>query len=174
MRGWGEWRGFAQLREGSDDPPPPVRIGASAALADATPKPVSRPSRTVVIANVRRRRETRYMKPNPLPTPNGTNTIRLCKLLPAGKPLGLPTPALHPIARTNCESQPSPRHPYFHHTTPHINNTQGHMRGRADTTRPRLLLFARGGVSSLNRQVGISRCSAGRRRLPKRCRGSGR
>ena len=50
LRCWGECRGFAQLREGSDDPPPPVRIGASA-WADATPRPASRPSRTVVIAS---------------------------------------------------------------------------------------------------------------------------
>ena len=80
LRCWGECRGFAQLREGSDDPPPPVRIGASAALADATPKPASRLIRTVIIAMMRRRRETRCMKPKPLhQTPSGANTACLRK-----------------------------------------------------------------------------------------------
>ena len=61
---WGKCRGFAQLREGSDDPPPPVRTGASA-WADATPRPASIPSRMTAIARMRRRRETRCIKPNP-------------------------------------------------------------------------------------------------------------
>ena len=86
VRCCGGCRGFAQLREGSDDPPPLVRMGASA-WADAMPKPASRPSRMVVIAKVRRRRETRCMKPKPLhQTPNGTNTACLFKVLPVGKP----------------------------------------------------------------------------------------
>ena len=86
LRCWGECRGFAQLREGSDDPPPPVRTGASA-WADATPRPASIPSRTIVIAKVRRRRETRCMKPKPLhQAPNGINSACLFKVLPAGKP----------------------------------------------------------------------------------------
>ena len=80
LRCWGECRRFCQLREGSDDPPPPVRIGASAALADATPRPASRLIRTVVIAMMRRRRETRCMKPKPLhQTPSGINTACLIK-----------------------------------------------------------------------------------------------
>ena len=85
LRCWGECRGFAQLREGSDDPPPLVRMGASA-WADAMPKPASRPSRMVVIAKVRRRRETRCMKPKPLhQTPSGINTACLFKVLLVGK-----------------------------------------------------------------------------------------
>ena len=78
LRCWGEWRRCRQLREGSDDPPPPVSTGASAAFADATPKPASRLIRTINIAMVRRRRETRCMKPKPLhQTPNGTNAACL-------------------------------------------------------------------------------------------------
>ena len=80
LRCWGECRGFAQLREGSDAPPPPVRTGVSAAWADATPRPASRPIRTVIIARMRRRRETRCMKPKPLhQTPSGINTACLIK-----------------------------------------------------------------------------------------------
>ena len=79
VRCWGECRGFRQLREGSDDPPPPVSMGASA-WADATPRPASRLIRTVIIAVMRRRRETRCMKPKPLhQTPSGANAACLHK-----------------------------------------------------------------------------------------------
>ena len=85
LRCWRKCRGFRQLREGSDDPPPPVSMGASA-WADATPRPASRLIRTVIIAMMRRRRETRCMKPKPLhQTPSGINTACLFKILPVGK-----------------------------------------------------------------------------------------
>ena len=84
MRRWRKCRGFRQLREGSDDPPPPVRIGASA-WADATPRPANRLIRTVIIAMMRRRRETRCMKPKPLhQTPSGINTACLIKFYLSG------------------------------------------------------------------------------------------
>ena len=118
LRCWGGCRGFAQLREGSDDPPPPGGIGASA-WADATPRPASRPSRTIVIAKVRRRRETRCMKPKPLhQTPNGIYAACLSKFC-------LPAPTLHRIAGADGEASRlldiprfSPYHPaHKQHTT---------------------------------------------------------
>ena len=112
MRCWGERRDFAQLREGSDDPPPPVRIGASAALADATPKPVSRLSRTIIIAETERRREITCMTYKPL-----TNTKRIQQLaynvLSVGKSFCLSMSAQHQIARAIAESQPFPDTPIF-------------------------------------------------------------
>ena len=54
-------------------------MGASA-WADATPRPASRLIRTVIIAMMRRRRETRCMKPKPLhQTPSGANAACLRK-----------------------------------------------------------------------------------------------
>ena len=54
-------------------------MGASA-WADATPRPASIPSRMIVIARMRRRRETRCMKPKPLhQTPSGANAACLRK-----------------------------------------------------------------------------------------------
>ena len=116
VRCWGGCRRFRQLREGSDDPPPPVSMGASA-WADATPRPASRLIRTVVIANVRRRRETTCMTRKPL-----TDDIRHCLLVRDGRtsetvPLCLVTSCpsenrsafqrqpLHPIARTTAEGR---------------------------------------------------------------------
>ena len=107
LRCWGECRGFRQLREGSDDPPPPVSTGASAAFADATPKPASRLIRTIIIANARRRGETTCMKPKPL-----TNTKRIqmplacLKFCPSESPSDLqrqPCIGLHePMAEASC------------------------------------------------------------------------
>ena len=39
-RYWGKCRNFAQLREGSDDPPPPVPSSVAGALASATLDPL--------------------------------------------------------------------------------------------------------------------------------------
>ena len=121
MRCRGGWRGFAQLREGSDDPPPPVSMGASA-WADATPRPASRPSRTIIIANARRRRETRCMKPKPLhQTPSGTNTAHQLKFY-------LPAPALHRITGIVVEAScllDIPRFsPYHPVSKQHTNQSQ--------------------------------------------------
>ena len=112
MRCWGERRDFAQLREGSDDPPPPVRIGASAALADATPKPASRLSRTIIIAETERRRETRCMTYKPL-TDTKQSQLLAYNVLSARKLFFLPMPAQHQIARAIAESQPFPDTPIF-------------------------------------------------------------
>ena len=109
---WGKRRGFAQLREGSDDPPPPVRIGASAALADATPKPASRLSRTIIIAETERRRETRCMTYKPL-TDTKQSQLLAYNVLSARKLFFLPMPAQHQIARAIAESQPFPDTPIF-------------------------------------------------------------
>ena len=141
LRCWGVCRGFRQLREGSDDPPPPVRIGASAALADATPRPASRLSRTIVITVMRRRRETRCMKPKPLhQTPSGTNAACLikfflsesraaCQCQPC---IGLQEPWRKPVVFSTS--------PVFHPTTQSADNTQ------ARTNRPvAIISLARGG-----------------------------
>ena len=133
VRCCGGCRGFAQLREGSDDPPPPVRMGASA-WADAMPRPASRPSRMVVIAKVRRRRETRCMKPKPLhQTPNGTNTACLFKVLPASahpasnrrsrwrKPAAFSTPpASHPTTQSANNTRDANARRWVYATTPPI------------------------------------------------------
>ena len=125
LRCWGECRGFRQLREGSDDPPPPVSTGVSAALADATPRPASRLIRTVVIAMMRRRRETRCMKPKPLhQTPSGINTACLIKFfLPESRTvfqrqlcIELQEPWRMPVVFSTS--------PAFHPTTRSANNTQ--------------------------------------------------
>ena len=133
VRCWGEWRCFAQLREGSDDPPPPVRIGASA-WADATPRPASIPSRTIVIAKVRRRRETRCMKPKPLhQTPNGTNTACLSKFC-------LSAPVLHQIAGASGAASrllDIPRCSPYHLARKQHTRAGGR---RSNARRPRLLL----------------------------------
>ena len=130
LRCWRICRGFRQLREGSDDPPP-VSMGASA-WADATPRPASRLSRTVIIARMRRRRETRCIKPKPLhQTPNGINTACLFKVLPVGKP---------PIAQRQfcitlqepCASQSSSRRPPLFTLPPSPSTT--HKPGQSPTT----------------------------------------
>ena len=140
LRCWGECRGFAQLREGSDDPPPPVSTGVSAALADATPMPASRLIRTVMIAMMRRRRETRCMKPKPLhQTPSGINTACLRKFF-------------LPESHAACHRQPCTRlqepwrkpvvfstSPAFHPTTQSADNTQ------ARSNRPATMSVAIGG-----------------------------
>ena len=140
---WGECRGFAQLREGSDDPPPPVRTGASAAWVDATPRPASIPSRMTAIARMRRRRETRCIKPKPLhQTPSGINTACLSKFcLPESRAvfqrqlcIGLQEPMATPAAFSTS--------PTFHSTTQPVNNTRQHQ-GHLNMARPRLLLSAR-------------------------------
>ena len=164
---WGECRGFAQLREGSDDPPPPVRMGASA-WADATPRPASRLIRTVIIAMMRRRRETRCMKPKPLhQTPNGIYAACLSTFC-------LSTPTLHQIAGANGVSQSSSRRPPLFTLPPDPQTTHDRVRVTWIRRGPASCYLQENGASSLNRQAGISRCSAGRRRLLKRCRGSGR
>ena len=139
LRCWGGCRGFRQLREGSDDPPPPVRMGASA-WADATPRPASIPSRIVVIAMMRRRRETRCMKPKPLhQTPSGINTACLikfclsesravCQCQPC---IGLQEPWRKPVVFSTS--------PAFHPTTQSADNTQ------ARTNRPATMSVAIGG-----------------------------
>ena len=119
---WG-CRGFAQLREGSDDPPPPVSLGASA-WADATPRPASRPSRTIIIAMMRRRRETRCITRRPL-TNTKRNQHRLhIRILPVEKPFCLSMPALHRIMRIMAEASRLLDIPRFHPTTRSANNTQ--------------------------------------------------
>ena len=127
LRCWRKCRGFRQLREGSDDPPPPVRIGASA-WADATPRPASRLIRTVIIASVRRRRETGCMKPKPLhQTPSGINTACLikfclsesraaCQRQPC---IGLQEPWRKPVVFSTS--------PTFHPTTRSEDNTQARI-----------------------------------------------
>ena len=126
---WGECRGFAQLREGSDDPPPPVRIGASAAWADATPRPASRPSRMMAVARMRRRRETRCIKPKPLhQMPSGANAACIIKFF-----LSESRPLLNTSPRNRlCESWPRPvvfaTSPAFHPTTQPADNTHGPSR----------------------------------------------
>ena len=124
LRCWGECRGFRQLREGSDDPPPPVSMGASA-WADATPRPASRLIRTVVIAVMRRRRETRCMKLKPLhQTPSGINTACLLKFfLPESRTvfqrqlyIELQEPWRMPVVFSTS--------PAFHPTTQSADNTQ--------------------------------------------------
>ena len=84
-------------------------MGASAAFADATPRPASRLIRTVIIAMMRRRRETRCMKPKPLhQTPSGINTACLIKFFRSeSRPLLSASSALH--CRSQDESQPSSR-----------------------------------------------------------------
>ena len=123
MRRWRKCRGFRQRREGSDDPPPPVSMGASA-WADATPRPASRLIRTVIIAMMRRRRETRCMKPKPLrQTPSGANAACLRKFF-------------LPESHAACHRQPCTRlqepwrkpvvfstSPAFHPTTRSADNT---------------------------------------------------
>ena len=132
---WGECRGFAQLREGSDDPPPPVRTGASA-WADATPRPASIPSRMTAIAMMRRRRETRCIKPKPLhQTPNGINTAcyqsSACQRQPCIK---LQEPMAKPAVFSTS--------PALHPTTQSANNTRPQQR-QLNMAKPRLLLSAR-------------------------------
>ena len=128
LRCWGECRGFAQLREGSDDPPPPVSMGASA-WADATPRPASIPSRTIVIAKVRRRRETRCMKPKPLhQMPSGANAACIIKFF-----LSESRPLLNTSPRNRlCESWPRPvvfaTSLAFQPTTQPADNTHGPSR----------------------------------------------
>ena len=103
LRCWGECRGFRQLREGSDDPPPPVSMGASA-WADATPRPASRLIRTVVIASARRSWETTCMTRKPLHQTSSGASGPLINVLFAGKPSCLSTPTLHRIAGTVAEA----------------------------------------------------------------------
>ena len=123
LRCWGECRGFRQLREGSDDPPPPVRIGASA-WADATPMPASRLSRTVIIASARRSWETTCMTRKPLHQTSSGAGGPLINVLFAGKPSCLSTPDLHRIAGTVAEASRLSVTPVFHHTTGLTGNTQ--------------------------------------------------
>ena len=128
LRCWGECRGFRQLREGSDDPPPPVSMGASA-WADATPRPASRLIRTVIIAMMRRRRETRCIKPKPLhQMPSGANAACITKFF-----LSESRPLLNTSPRNRlCESWPRPvvfaTSPAFHPTTQPADNTHGPSR----------------------------------------------
>ena len=128
LRCWRECRGFAQLREGSDDPPPPVRTGASA-WADATPKPASRPSRTIIIVRVRRRRETKCMKPKPLHQMlSGANAACITKFF-----LSESRPLLNTSPRNRlCESWPRPvvfaTSSAFYPTTQPADNTHGPSR----------------------------------------------
>ena len=128
VRCWGKCRGFAQLREGSDDPPPPVRTGASA-WADATPRPASIPSRTTAIARMRRRRETRCIKPKPLhQTPNGINSVCITKFfLSESRPLLNTSPCnrLHESRQKPAVFSTSPA---FHPTTQPADNTHGPSR----------------------------------------------
>ena len=132
VRCWGECRRFRQLRAGSDDPPPLVSMGASA-WADATPRPASRLIRTVIIAVMRRRRETRCMKPKPLhQTPSGIKTACLikfflsesravCQCQPC---IGLQEPWRMPVVFSTS--------PAFHPTTQPTDNTHvGAMRSNA-------------------------------------------
>ena len=95
-------------------------MGASA-WADATPRPASRPSRTIIIANTRRRRETRCITRRPL-----TNTKRYqhrpsIEILPASA-----SPASD--YRNRGGSQLSSRHPLFSPYHPvskqHTNQSQ--------------------------------------------------
>ena len=128
---WGEWRGFAQLREGSDGPPPPVSMGASA-WADATPRPASRPSRTVIIASVRCRRVTRCMKPNPF-----TNTKRYQHRLPiqsssCRKAAHSSTPACAANCTSHDKSRSSSRRPPLFTLPPSPSTT--HEPGHSPTT----------------------------------------
>ena len=143
VRCWGGCRGFAQLREGSDDPPPPVRTGASA-WADATPRPASRLIRTVVIAKVRRRRETRCMKPKPLhQTPNGIYAACLSTFC-------LPAPALHHIAGADGVNQPSFRRPPLFTLPPSQKTTHNHIKGTWIRRGPASCYLQENGASSLN------------------------
>ena len=136
LRCWRKCRGFRQLREGSVDPPPPVRIGASA-WADAMPRPASRLIRTVIIASARRSWETRCMKPKPLhQTPSGIDTACLFKFCPS-------TPAPHQIARANGEASRLLDIPPLFTLPPSQKNNTRPYQGHLNTTRPRLLLSAR-------------------------------
>ena len=89
-------------------------MGASAAFADATPKPASRPSRTTIIASARRSWETTCMTRKPL-TITGhcllvrdgrtSETVPLCLVTscPSENPSAFQRQLLHPIARTTAE-----------------------------------------------------------------------
>ena len=124
LRCWRKCRGFRQLREGSDDPPPPVSMGASA-WADATPRPASRLIGTIIIASARRSWETRCMKPKPLhQTPSGIDTACLIKFcLSESCPMLKVSPCnrLHESRRKPVVFSTSP---VFHPTTRSENNTQ--------------------------------------------------
>ena len=90
-------------------------MGASA-WADATPRPASRPSRTVIIANVRRSWETTCMTRKPL-TITGhcllvrdgrtSETVPLCFVTscPSENRSAFQRQPLHPIARTTAEDR---------------------------------------------------------------------
>ena len=98
-------------------------MGASA-WADATPRPASRLIRTVIIAMMRRRRETRCMKPKPLhQTPSGTNAACLRKFYlseiraacQCQSCIGLQEPWRKPVVFSTS--------PAFHPTTQPTDNT---------------------------------------------------